>query len=75
METPPAQASYGLGLLVVPSTLRSAYGHEGIATGYRSVVYANRRGTRVALVMVNVDTTYCRAVELEAAAETAFCSG
>ena len=74
METPSAQASYGLGLLVVQSRCGRAYGHEGIATGYRSVVYANRRGTRVALVMVNVDTTYVAPSRLEAAAETAFCS-
>ena len=74
METPSAHAPYGLGLLVVKTACGRAYGHEGFATGYRTVVYANRRGTRVALVMVNVDDTYVTQSELEAAAETAFCS-
>ena len=54
--------------------LRSRVRARGDATGYRSVVYANRRGTRVAVVMVNVDTTYVAPSRLEAAAETAFCS-
>jgi D-alanyl-D-alanine carboxypeptidase len=75
METPSARASYGLGLLVVQTRCGRAYGHEGVATGYRTVVYANRRGTRVALVMVNIDNTYVAQHELEAAAETALCSG
>jgi D-alanyl-D-alanine carboxypeptidase len=74
METPSAHAPYGLGLLVVRTGCGRAYGHEGIATGYRTVVYANRRGTRIALVMVNVDGTYVAQHELEAAAESAFCS-
>ena len=74
METPSTHASYGLGLLVAQTRCGRAYGHEGTATGYRTVVYANRRGTRVALVMVNVDATYVAQPELEAAAETAFCT-
>jgi D-alanyl-D-alanine carboxypeptidase len=74
METPSAHAPYGLGLLVVQTACGRAYGHEGIATGYRTVGYANRRGTRVALVMVNVDGTYVPQHELEVAAENALCS-
>jgi D-alanyl-D-alanine carboxypeptidase len=74
METPSAQAQYGLGLRVFETPCGRAYGHDGIATGYRTVVNANRRGTRVALVMVNVDATDVAQHELEAAAESAYCS-
>ena len=73
MKTPPAGGHYGLGLMRVETRCGRAYGHEGIATGYRSVVYAKERGSRVALVIVNIDETYVAQSELEAAAEAALC--
>src|SRR5262249_49321892 len=68
METPSAHAPYGLGLLMVKTACGPAYGHLGQATGYRTAVFANRAGTRVALVMINVDDTYVTQTELDAAA-------
>jgi D-alanyl-D-alanine carboxypeptidase len=74
METPAPYSEYGLGLLITDTECGRAYGHEGIGTGYRTIVYARPGGTRIALVMVNVDETHIPQSELEAAAETAFCS-
>jgi D-alanyl-D-alanine carboxypeptidase len=50
------------------------YGHEGIATGYRTIAYARPDGSRVALIMINIDETRVAQSELELAADTAFCS-
>jgi D-alanyl-D-alanine carboxypeptidase len=75
METPTVDAHYGLGLLEADTPCGRAYGHEGNLLGYRSFVFARPDGARVALVMVNVDRTYLSRNELEAAAETALCSG
>jgi D-alanyl-D-alanine carboxypeptidase len=75
MKTPAPGLSYGLGLMVVDTWCGPAYGHVGVAAGYRTVVYARPDGSRVALVMINVDGTYVAQGELEAAAETAFCGG
>jgi D-alanyl-D-alanine carboxypeptidase len=66
--------SYGLGLAHVITPCGPAYGHEGIATGYRTIAYARPDGSRVALVMINVDETQVTQDELELAATTAFCS-
>jgi D-alanyl-D-alanine carboxypeptidase len=74
METPVLDARYGLGLFIVDTSCGRAYGHMGDTPGYRSVVYARPDGTRVALVMVNVDNTYVAQSELETAAASAFCS-
>jgi D-alanyl-D-alanine carboxypeptidase len=43
--------SYGLGLAHVITSCGPAYGHEGIATGYRTIAYARPDGSRVALVV------------------------
>jgi D-alanyl-D-alanine carboxypeptidase len=75
METLAPGARYGLGLLEADTPCGPAFGHEGDLLGYRSFVYARPNGTRVALVMVNVDNTYVSHSELEAAAETTLCSG
>jgi D-alanyl-D-alanine carboxypeptidase len=76
METPAAAGvHYGLGLLEADTPCGRTYGHEGDLLGYRSFVYAHPNGTRVALVMVNIDDTYLPRNELEAAAENAFCGG
>ena len=75
METSAPGVHYGLGLLEADTSCGKAYGHEGDLLGYRSFVYARPKGTRVALVMVNIDNTYLSRSELEMAAETALCSG
>jgi len=75
MKTPARGAPYGLGLLRADTPCGPAYGHEGDLLGYRSFVYARPNGTRVALIMANIDNTYLSHSELEAAAETALCSG
>jgi D-alanyl-D-alanine carboxypeptidase len=75
MQTPAPGVHYGLGLLGADTPCGPAYGHEGDLLGYRSFVYARPNGTRVALVMVNIDNTYLPRSELEAAAENAFCAG
>ena len=66
---------YGLGLLQVDTRCGSVYGHEGDFVGYRTVLYARPDGSRVALVMINVDRTYITPSELARAAETALCRG
>jgi hypothetical protein len=40
----------------------------------RVVVYARRDGSRVADVMINIDSTYVTLEHLETAAKTALCS-
>jgi D-alanyl-D-alanine carboxypeptidase len=66
---------YGFGLLQVNTRCGSVYGHEGDLLGYRTVLYSRPDGSRVALVMINVDRTYVPQSELQAAAENAFCRG
>jgi D-alanyl-D-alanine carboxypeptidase len=75
MKTPAPGVHYGLGLLETDTPCGQAYGHEGDLLGHRSFVYARPDGTRVALVMVNIDNTYLSRSELETAAETALCAG
>jgi D-alanyl-D-alanine carboxypeptidase len=75
MKSSSPGARYGLGLMVFDTSCGRAYGHVGIAAGYRTVLYARPDGSRVAVVMINVDGTYVAQGELEAAAERAFCSG
>jgi len=75
MERPSENAHYGLGLFIVDTPCGRAYGHVGIANGYRTVVYGVPGGHRVALVMVNVDATYVAQSELEDAGGAALCSG
>jgi D-alanyl-D-alanine carboxypeptidase len=66
--------SYGLGLAEVTTSCGRVYGHEGIGTGYRTIAYARPNGSRVALVMINVDETRVPQSDLELAADTAYCS-
>jgi len=75
MKTAAPGVEYGLGLLQLDTHCGRVYGHEGDLLGYRTVVYASPDGTRVAIVMVNVDRTYVSQSELEQAAETVFCRG
>jgi D-alanyl-D-alanine carboxypeptidase len=75
METSAPGSRYGLGLLIVDTPCGRAYGHTGDTPGYRSVAYATPNGSRVAVVMVNVDDTYVGQSQLETAAASALCSG
>jgi len=72
--TPPAM-NYGLGLMRFDTPCGRAFGHEGDFNGYRSVAVSRPNGSRVAVVMVNVDTTDISWEELDGAAERAVCSG
>jgi D-alanyl-D-alanine carboxypeptidase len=72
--TPPAR-DYGLGLMRFDTYCGRLFGHEGDFNGYRSVAVSRPNGSRVAVVMVNVDTTYVSWGELDADAELAACSG
>jgi D-alanyl-D-alanine carboxypeptidase len=74
MKTPAPTGKYGLGLEIVDTPCGRAYGHDGIAPGYRSVAYARPDGSRVALVMVNVDETFVAQSELDEAAMRALCA-
>jgi D-alanyl-D-alanine carboxypeptidase len=75
MKTPVPGFHYGFGLLQVNTRCGSVYGHEGDLLGYRTVLYSRPDGSRVGLVMINVDRTYVPQSELQAAAENAFCRG
>jgi D-alanyl-D-alanine carboxypeptidase len=64
----------GLGLRVTDTPCGRAYGHDGDAPGYRTVVYSRSNGSRVALVTINVDETFVSQSELEETAVTALCA-
>jgi D-alanyl-D-alanine carboxypeptidase len=66
---------YGLGLRISHTSCGEAFGHDGDVPGYRNVVWSSADGRRVVSLMVNVDSARVPWSELEAAAETAFCSG
>jgi hypothetical protein len=51
------------------------FGHRGDFFGYRSEALSRPNGSRVALVMVNIDTTKLSWHELDAAAAQAACDG
>jgi D-alanyl-D-alanine carboxypeptidase len=72
--TPPAE-NYGLGLMRIELPCGRAFGHQGDVPGYRTVVLAQANGTRVAVVMVNVDETHVAWAELMQAASDAYCYG
>ena len=72
--TAPAQ-DYGLGLMRIDTPCGVAFGHRGDYYGYRSEALSRPNGNRVALVMVNVDTTDVSWGEVDDAAEGALCSG
>jgi D-alanyl-D-alanine carboxypeptidase len=66
---------YGLGLEQFPTECGRAYGHLGDGPGYRTAVYARADGRRVAVVMVNIDSTRVPWSELGADAAEALCYG
>jgi D-alanyl-D-alanine carboxypeptidase len=70
-----AKGDYGLGLRRAYTACGIAFGHEGDFPGYRNAVWATPNGRRVADVMVNIDPTHVSWNSLEAAAQTALCSG
>jgi hypothetical protein len=70
-----ANDDYGLGLKRAYTACGLAYGHEGDFPGYRNAVWATPNGRRVADVMINIDPTHVSWTSLEAAAQTALCSG
>jgi D-alanyl-D-alanine carboxypeptidase len=70
-----ANGGYGLGLKVTSTACGTAIGHEGDFPGYRNAVWAKPNGRRVAVAMVNIDTTHVSWNRLEAAAQAALCSG
>jgi D-alanyl-D-alanine carboxypeptidase len=70
-----ASGVYGLGLRITQTRCGRAFGHDGDFPGYRNVVWAKADGRRVAVVMVNIDDTKVPWSRLQAAAETALCSG
>jgi D-alanyl-D-alanine carboxypeptidase len=70
-----ASGAYGLGLALTYTPCGRAYGHEGDFVGWRNVTWSTASGNRVAVVMVNIDTTYISWSRLEAAARSALCSG
>jgi D-alanyl-D-alanine carboxypeptidase len=72
--TPPAE-NYGLGLARVETPCGRAFGHNGDVPGYRTSVLARPNGSRVAVVMVNVDETHVPWPELEQAASDTYCYG
>jgi D-alanyl-D-alanine carboxypeptidase len=69
-----ANGGYGLGLKITYTACGRAIGHEGDFPGYRNAVWATPDGRRVAIVMVNIDTTRVSWSRLETAAQTALCS-
>jgi D-alanyl-D-alanine carboxypeptidase len=70
-----ANAVYGLGLRTTYAACGTAVGHEGDIAGYRTAVWAMPSGRRVAVAMVNIDETHVGWSRLEAAAQTALCTG
>ncbi len=68
-------ATYGLGLVLTYTRCGKTFGHEGDFPGWRNITLAKADGRRVAVVMVNIDTTHVPWRKLQAAAETALCSG
>jgi D-alanyl-D-alanine carboxypeptidase len=67
--------TYGLGLRMTSTRCGRAFGHDGDFPGYRNIVWATANGRRVAVVMVNIDTTRVSWSRLRAAAITALCAG
>jgi D-alanyl-D-alanine carboxypeptidase len=70
-----ANGDYGLGLKMTYTACGRAIGHEGDFPGYRNAVWATPNGRRVAVAMVNIDTTRVSWSRLETAAQTALCAG
>jgi len=75
MKRPVLRTNDGLGLFRVQTACGPAFGHDGISVGYRNVVYSRPDGSRVADVMVNIDSTYVAQKDVEKAAKAALCFG
>lgn len=75
VRTPGSIWPYGLGLWIEPTACGLAYGHVGDYPGYRTVVWSNLSGRRVAVAMVNIDATRVSWDRLRRAAQTAYCNG
>jgi D-alanyl-D-alanine carboxypeptidase len=66
---------YGFGLEQFRTDCGRAYGHLGDGLGYRTAVYARADGRRVAVVMVNIDSTRVSWGDLESSVGDALCRG
>jgi D-alanyl-D-alanine carboxypeptidase len=75
MKTTVPPYGYGLGLRTTYTRCGKAYGHEGDFVAYRTIVLATSNGRRAAAVLINIDDSRVSQDELEAAAESALCSG
>lgn len=69
-----SSAVYGLGLMLRFVPCGRAFGHDGDFIGWRNVVWSNASGSRVAVVILNVDTRVSWAT-LNSVSATALCSG
>ena len=67
--------TYGLGMRLSFSPCGRAYGHDGDFVGWRNVVWSNATGTRIAVVLVNIDTTHVSWPALERSTQSALCTG
>ena len=63
----------GLGLVRWTTRCGAALGHDGVFPGWRTIVYARPNGSRVVLVMVNIDPTRVSDATLHATAARALC--
>jgi len=70
-----AAGTYGLGMRLSFSPCGRAFGHDGDFVGWRNVVWSNATGTRIAVVLVNIDTTHVSWPALEKATLSALCTG
>jgi D-alanyl-D-alanine carboxypeptidase len=70
-----ANRDYGLGLRMTETSCGRAIGHEGEFPGYRNAVLSTPNGRRVAVAMVNIDTTRVSWRTLRTAAQNALCTG
>jgi D-alanyl-D-alanine carboxypeptidase len=66
---------YGLGLEQFRTACGRAFGHLGDGLGYRTAVYARADGRRVAVAMINVDSTRVSWWDLESSVGDALCRG
>jgi D-alanyl-D-alanine carboxypeptidase len=69
-----SSATYGLGLMLRSSPCGRSFGHDGDSIGWRNVVSSNATGSRVAVVIVNLDRGVSWA-KLNGASAAALCSG
>jgi D-alanyl-D-alanine carboxypeptidase len=70
-----ASGAYGLGMGLSFSPCGRVFGHEGDFVGWRTEVWSNAKGTRIAVALVNIDTTHVSWEALENASFRALCTG